>query len=160
MAPPIIELIGVMFVAALIFFGEREIRLGRMDLAQFVLFLILLFRSYDPMRKLSRLHNSFSQALAAAQHVREVLDDHAEIKERPEAIDFKPLRKEIEFHDVHFGYSGRTFRPARRPPDRSGREDGGPGRRVRRREVDPDKASAKVSRSHSGSVLWDGVELR
>ena len=53
MSPPIIELIGVLFVAVLLFFGEREIRLGRMDLAQFVLFIILLFRSYDPMRKLS-----------------------------------------------------------------------------------------------------------
>ncbi|PYS31026.1 MAG: hypothetical protein DMF75_15190 [Acidobacteria bacterium] len=62
MSPPIIELIGVVFIAALLFFGEREIRLGRMDMAQFLLFIFLLFRSYDPMRKLSRLQNSMSQA--------------------------------------------------------------------------------------------------
>src|SRR5438093_4907569 len=67
MAPPIIELIGVLFVAMLLFFGEREIRLGRMNTAQFLTFLFFLARSYDPMRKLSRLQNSFSQALAAAQ---------------------------------------------------------------------------------------------
>src|SRR5204863_7865218 len=106
MAPPIIELIGVLFVAVLLFFGEREIRLGRLDMAQFVLFLVLLFRSYDPMRKLSRLHNSFSQALAAAQHVWEVMDEHAEINEKPNEIEMAPLRREIEFQDVHFGYSG------------------------------------------------------
>src|SRR6267142_7799 len=34
MSPPIIELIGVLFVVALLFFGEREIRLGRMNTAQ------------------------------------------------------------------------------------------------------------------------------
>src|SRR5260370_25709343 len=50
MSPPIIELIGILFIAVLLFFGEREIRLGRMDKAQFLLFLILLVRSYDPMR--------------------------------------------------------------------------------------------------------------
>src|SRR5256714_9841852 len=33
MSPPIIEFIGVLFVVALLFFGEREIRLGRMDYA-------------------------------------------------------------------------------------------------------------------------------
>src|SRR5437879_4280678 len=31
MSPPIIELIGVLFVAVLLFFGEREIRLGRSE---------------------------------------------------------------------------------------------------------------------------------
>src|SRR6267143_5307135 len=91
MSPPIIELIGVLFIAALLFFAEREIRLGRMDLAQFVLFLILLFRSYDPMRKLSRLQNSMSQALAAARHVWEVMDEDAEILEKPNAVDLPPL---------------------------------------------------------------------
>src|SRR3989441_11002502 len=104
MSPPIIELIGVLFVAVLLFFGEREIRLGRMDLAQFVLFFILLFRSYDPMRKLSRLQNSMSQALAAARHVWEVMDEQAEIPERPNAIELPPLQREIQFADVHFGY--------------------------------------------------------
>src|ERR1051326_681736 len=63
MSPPIIELIGMLFVVSLIFFGEREIRLGRNDTAQFFTFVFLLVRSYDPMRKLSRLQNSFEQAL-------------------------------------------------------------------------------------------------
>ena len=43
MSPPIIELIGILFLAALLFFGEREIRLGHMDQAQFLTFLIFLF---------------------------------------------------------------------------------------------------------------------
>src|SRR5437773_1640549 len=42
MAPPTIELVGVLFIAVLLFFGEREIRLGRMDLAQFIAFLAFL----------------------------------------------------------------------------------------------------------------------
>src|SRR5881409_3160511 len=104
MSPPIIELIGVLFIAVLLFFGEREIRLGRMDMAQFLLFLVLLLRSYDPMRKLSRLQNSMSQALAAARHVWEVMDEHAEIIEKPGAIELPPLQQQIEFRDVHFGY--------------------------------------------------------
>jgi subfamily B ATP-binding cassette protein MsbA len=161
MSPPIIELIGVLFIAVLLFFGEREIRLGRMDLAQFLLFIVLLLRSYDPMRKLSRLQNAMSQALAAAQHVWEVLDEHAEIVEKPNAIELQPLHTEIEFHDVRFGYA----------------EEGRPVLRDINLTVSAGRMVALVGESgggkstltkllprfhdpSSGKVLWDGVDLR
>lgn len=161
MSPPIIELIGVLFIAVLLFFGEREIRLGRMDLAQFLLFIVLLLRSYDPMRKLSRLQNAMSQALAAAQHVWEVMDEHAEIVEKPNAIELQPLRNEIEFREVRFGYA----------------EEGRPVLRDINLTVSAGKMVALVGESgggkstltkllprfhdpSSGTVLWDGVDLR
>src|SRR5258705_3837507 len=77
-APPTIELIGVLFIAVLLFFGQREILAGHMNLAQFATFLFFLFRSYDPMRKLSRLQNSMEQALAAAHHFLEIMDERRE----------------------------------------------------------------------------------
>src|SRR4030095_5521017 len=42
MSPPIIELIAVLFIVILLFFGEREIRLERLNTAQFFTFLFLL----------------------------------------------------------------------------------------------------------------------
>jgi ABC-type multidrug transport system fused ATPase/permease subunit len=83
-SPPTIEIIGIVFVVLLLSFGQREIIAGHMNTAQFVTFLFFLFRSYDPMRKLSRLQNSMEQALAAAHHVWEVMDEHAAISEKPE----------------------------------------------------------------------------
>src|SRR6266404_3748511 len=161
MSPPIIELIGVLFIAALLFFAEREIRLGRMDLAQFVLFLILLFRSYDPMRKLSRLQNSMSQALAAARHVWEVLDEHAEIPEATNAINLSPLRRQIEFREVHFGYANEA-RPVLRgvsltvPAGRMvalvGESGGGKSTLT--------KLLPRFHDPTSGAVLWDEIDLR
>src|SRR5688572_3901464 len=84
-APPAIEMVGIVFVVFLIFFGQQEIVSGRMNAAQFLAFLLFLFRSYDPMRKLSRLQNSMEQALAAAHHVWEVMDEHAELPEKKNA---------------------------------------------------------------------------
>ena len=84
-SPPIIEMIGILFVVLLLFFGQREIVAERLTTAQFLAFIVFLFRSYDPMRKLSRLQNSLEQALAAAQHVWEVMDEHATIKEKKDA---------------------------------------------------------------------------
>ena len=161
MSPPIIELIGVLFIAALLFFAEREIRLGRMDLAQFVLFLILLFRSYDPMRKLSRLQNSMSQALAAARHVWEVMDEAAEIPEKPNAVRLSPLQHEIELRDVHFGYGDESRAvlrgvsltvPAGKLVALVGQSGGGKSTLT--------KLLPRFHDPTSGAVLWDGIDLR
>ncbi|HVS21076.1 MAG TPA: ABC transporter ATP-binding protein [Pyrinomonadaceae bacterium] len=161
MSPPIIELIGVLFIAALLFFGEREVRLGRMDLAQFVLFLILLFRSYDPMRKLARLQNSMSQALAAARHVWEVMDEQAEIPERQNAVELAPLQREIEFREVRFGYEneGRAVLrgvslvvPAGSMVALVGESGGGKSTLT--------KLLPRFHDPTAGAVLWDGINLR
>ncbi len=111
-APPTIEMIGVVFVVFLLFFGQREIIAGRMSAAQFLTFLFFLFRSYDPMRKLSRLHNAMEQALAAAHHVFEVMDEQARIPEKQNAVDLSPLQREIELRNVSFDYAdtGRRIR--------------------------------------------------
>ncbi len=133
-APPTIEMIGVIFVVFLLFFGQREILSGNMNVAQFLTFLFFLFRSYDPMRKLSRLQNSMEQALAAAHHVWEVMDEHAEISEKKDAIALPPLKQELELRDISFGYGGDTRSVTKLLP----------------RFHDPS----------SGAVLWDGIDLR
>ena len=161
MSPPIIEFIGVLFVAALLVFGEREIRLGRMDTAQFLTFIFFLFRSYDPMRKLSRLQNSMSQALAAARHVWEVMDEQAEIPERADAIELPPFRNEIEFRDVHFGYANETrsvlrgvslIVPAGKMVALVGESGGGKSTLT--------KLLPRFHDPSAGAVLWDGIDLR
>ena len=161
MSPPIIELIGVLFIVVLIFFGEREIRLGHMNQAQFLTFMVVLGRSYDPMRKLARLHNSFAQALAAAQHVWEVMDEHAEVSEKPGAIDLPPLQEEIEFRDVHFGYGDESRAvllgvsltvPAGKLVALVGQSGGGKSTLT--------KLLPRFHDPTSGAVLWDGIDLR
>lgn len=161
MSPPIIEFIGILFVAALLFFGEREIRLGRMNQAQFLTFLIFLFRSYDPMRKLSRLQNSMQQAFAAARHVWEVMDERAEIPEKANAVELPPLKDEIEFRQVHFGYAneGRTVLqgvslrvPVGNMVALVGESGGGKSTLT--------KLLPRFHDPTSGGVFWDGIDLR
>ena len=161
MSPPIIELIGMLAIAALLFFGEREIRLGRMNQAQFLTFLLFLFRSYDPMRKLSRLQNSLSQALAAARHVWEVLDERSEIPEKPNAIELSPLRSEIELRQVSFGYANEGRKvlqdvnltvPVGKMVALVGESGGGKSTLT--------KLMPRFHDPTSGAVLWDGTDLR
>jgi subfamily B ATP-binding cassette protein MsbA len=160
-SPPVIEMIGIIFVVLLLFFGQREIMGGHMDTAQFVTFLFFLFRSYDPMRKLSRLQNSLEQAFAAAHHVWEVMDEHAEIQEKPDAVALSPLRNQIELQHVSFGYANETRSvlrdvslviPARTMVALVGESGGGKSTLT--------KLLPRFHDPVSGSVTWDGTNLR
>ncbi|HEX8458021.1 MAG TPA: ABC transporter transmembrane domain-containing protein [Pyrinomonadaceae bacterium] len=161
-APPMIELIGVIAVAVLLYFGRREIMAGNMNPAQFLTFLFFLFSSYDPMRKLSRLQNALEVALAAARHVWEVMDEQAETPERVGAIELKPLRERIELRDVSFEYANTEERtvlrsinldiPAGQMVALVGESGGGKS-----------TLSKLILRFHdpiAGAILWDGTDLR
>ena len=160
-SPPTIELIGMIFVVLLLFFGQQEIIAGRLNAAQFVTFLIFLFRSYDPMRKLSRLQNSMEQALAAAHHVWEVMDEHAIIEEKPNARVLPSLQSEIELRKVSFGYANESRAVLRdvslRIPKGTmvalvGESGGGKSTLT--------KLLPRFHDPSSGQVLWDGMDLK
>jgi len=160
-APPTIEMIGVVFVVLLLFFGQREITIGRLSAAQFLTFLFFLFRSYDPMRKLSRLHNAMEQALAAAHHVWEVMDEDKRIPEKENAFALAPLKHEIELRNVSFDYADEA-RPVLREVNLHipagtmvalvGESGGGKSTLT--------KLLPRFHDPVSGAVLWDGVNLR
>ena len=160
-SPPTIELIGMLFVVLLLFFGQQEIIAGRLNAAQFVTFLIFLFRSYDPMRKLSRLQNSMEQALAAAHHVWEVMDERAIIEEKPNARVLPSLGSEIELRNVSFGYANESRAVLRdvslRIPKGTmvalvGESGGGKSTLT--------KLLPRFHDPSSGKVLWDGMDLK
>jgi subfamily B ATP-binding cassette protein MsbA len=160
-APPAIEMIGVVFIVFLLYFGRSEIVAGRMNAAQFLTFLFFLFRSYDPMRKLSRLQNNMEQALAAAHHVWEIMDEHRELQEKKDAVELPALSRAIELRNVSFGYANEdrsvlrdvTLKIPRGTMVALVGESGG-GKST---------LTKLLPRFHdpvSGGVYWDGIDLR
>ena len=103
-SPPTIELIGIVAVIVFFYFGLREINARAMDAAQFFTFLFFLFRSYDPMRKISRQHNELTKAFAAARDVWDILDENEILPEKPDAVALAPLQDKIELKGVSFKY--------------------------------------------------------
>lgn len=103
-SPPTIETVGFVALLVLLYFGLREINDGRLDTAQFGAFMYFLFRSYDPMRKISRQHNEISKAFAAAKDVWDVLDENDVLPERANAVELKPLTQRVELQNVSFAY--------------------------------------------------------
>jgi ATP-binding cassette, subfamily B, bacterial MsbA len=106
-SPPTIEIIGIVAIVILFYFGLREINSGAMEAAQFFAFLFFLFQSYDPMRKISRQHNEITKAFAAAKDVWDVLDEHEHLPEKPGAAKLQSLREKIKLENVSFHYQNK-----------------------------------------------------
>ncbi len=104
LSPPVIELMGMLGAAGFILYAQRIIAAQQMTLGEFLGFLFFLFSLYDPVRKLSRIHNAMQHALAASSRVFALMDRHTEMTDKSDAIRLKGFQDKIEFRRVSFHY--------------------------------------------------------
>jgi subfamily B ATP-binding cassette protein MsbA len=79
---PLMDTIGAMAIAMMLFIGRNEILHGRMTMGLFGAFIILLFKLYDPVRKFAYFYNSFQQAMGASASIFGFFDTEDDVKER------------------------------------------------------------------------------
>ncbi|MCW5957480.1 MAG: ATP-binding cassette domain-containing protein [Pyrinomonadaceae bacterium] len=160
-SPPTIEIIGFIALLVLLYFGLREINAERLDASQFFAFMYFLFRSYDPMRKISRQHNEISKAFAAAKDVWDVLDETEVLPEKENGVELEPLKEQIELREISFNYQNDTKKiidgislEVKKGSVVALVGESGSGKssliKIVQRLYDPTE----------GSVIWDGVDIR
>jgi subfamily B ATP-binding cassette protein MsbA len=102
---PLMDTIGAIAIAMLLFIGRNEILHGRMTIGIFGAFIILLFKLYDPVRKFAYFYNSFQQAMGASTSIFGFFDTEDDVKERAHPIPLQHFKQSIQFQDVGFSYS-------------------------------------------------------
>src|ERR1035441_8324004 len=102
---PLMDSIGAVAIAMLLFIGRNEILHGHMTMGMFGAFIILLFKLYDPVRKFAYFYNSFQQAMGASSSIFGFFDTEDDVKERPHAVTLKRFQRSIQFQTVGFSYS-------------------------------------------------------
>jgi subfamily B ATP-binding cassette protein MsbA len=102
--PPLMEFLGGIAIAGALWYGSREIAMGRLTAGEFTSFVTALLLMYGPVKKLSRVNANLQQAAAAAERIFELLDLHTEVRQAPDAKPLPPFRDAIEFREVVFQY--------------------------------------------------------
>jgi subfamily B ATP-binding cassette protein MsbA len=99
---PIMEILGVVGLAAVIYVGGHEVFDGKMTVGEFTAFITAVGLVFEPVRKLSGTYAKIQDALAASERVFDVLDSKVTIQdgERPLEEDIK----KIEFKGVKLRY--------------------------------------------------------
>ncbi|HEX7157566.1 MAG TPA: ABC transporter ATP-binding protein [Edaphobacter sp.] len=103
---PLMDAIGSVGIALLLWMGRIWIQHGSMTPGSFIAFLIAVFTLYDPVRKFALFYNSFQQALGASEEIFRFMDAQDDVREKKRAIVLKGFEKEICFEHVSFGYKG------------------------------------------------------
>jgi subfamily B ATP-binding cassette protein MsbA len=101
---PLMDWLGAVAIAGLLFFGRDRILHGNWTPGTFVAFLAAVILLYDPVRKLPVYYNSFQQAVGASEEVFRFIDAQDEVHERKGAVKLKGFQDAIEFRDLHFKY--------------------------------------------------------
>ncbi len=98
------ELLGGVFVAFVIWYGGHQVLKGNSTPGTFFSFLTALVMIYEPIKSLSRVNSTIQQGMAAAVRVFSILDITPAITDHPQALAAKPLKDTVEFRDVSFTY--------------------------------------------------------
>ncbi len=103
-ASPVIEFFGAITIVGLLTYARLQIKAGSMTTGEFSSFVIALLMLYEPVKRLTGIHNIFQQALGASQKVFEYLDRDQHVKEKPGAANLAHFEKAIHFDNVSFRY--------------------------------------------------------
>ena len=104
MASPLIEFFGALTIVGLLTYARTQIKAQQMTAGEFTSFVIALLMLYEPVKRLTGIHNIFQQGMGAAEHVFRYLDQEVRVREKPNALRLRTLRESIVFRDVSFRY--------------------------------------------------------
>ena len=105
---PIIEFFGAITIVGLLTYARTQIKAGEMTSGQFTGFVFALLLLYEPVKRLTGIHNIFQQAVGASQRVFEYIDRPQRIIDNPALPDLGPFGREILFDNISFRYPGAT----------------------------------------------------
>ncbi len=108
MQHPLMEFIGGIAIALIIWFGGHEVISGHSTPGTFFAFLTALIAAYEPVKGVTRINSTIQQGLAAATRVFDLLDMEPEIQDKPDAKELSPFSSTIEFRSVSFSYDGKN----------------------------------------------------
>ena len=101
---PLMELIGAIGLAFLIWFGGYLVFKGTITVGGFFSFVVALFMLYKPFKSIARAYSKVQAVLPAAERIFEMMDRKATVINKKNAIEFIELKKGINFENVSFSY--------------------------------------------------------
>jgi ABC-type multidrug transport system fused ATPase/permease subunit len=101
---PTVELIATGATAIVLWFGGQLVVQDLVTLGVLVAFLSYVTQFFRPIRELSQVYTTMQSAMAAGEHIFQLLDTEPEIQDPEVPQEPEHLRGAIEFRDVRLSY--------------------------------------------------------
>ena len=102
---PVVETLTVVSMGLVVVVGGIRVFDGALEIGFLVAFLIYVQRFFEPIRTLTLQYTMFQRAMASGARIFELLDISPEMQDKPDAATLPPIRGEVVFDDVCFGYT-------------------------------------------------------
>ncbi len=104
---PLMEFIGAIGLAFLIWFGGYLVFKGTITVGGFFSFVAALFMLYKPFKSIARAYGKVQAVLPAAERIFGMMDRKPTVINKKNAIKFIELKKGINFKNVSFSYENK-----------------------------------------------------
>ena len=101
---PLMDLLQPVVISLLLLYARDKILLKQMTLGMFFAFVVALFKSYEPVKRMGSVYQQFQQAEGATIQVFKFLDLAEEEQDAPGAAALPVFSRGIEFENVNFSY--------------------------------------------------------
>lgn len=107
LASPVSELIGVLIVACILFYGGVLILNSNSELSpsQFIAYIAVYSQLLIPIKNLSQGYANIPRGMASAERIFKLLDAPINVKQASDAVNLNTFNSQIEFKNVGFQYS-------------------------------------------------------
>jgi subfamily B ATP-binding cassette protein MsbA len=104
LSSPLIEFLAAVTIVGLLAYARDQIKAHTMTADGFMTFIFALLLLYEPVKRLTGIHNIFQQALGASERVFEYLVRPDDIRSKPGARRLAEFKQGIAFRGVSFRY--------------------------------------------------------
>ncbi|MBT8274840.1 MAG: ABC transporter ATP-binding protein/permease [Bacteroidia bacterium] len=105
LASPTSEVLGIIVIAALMWYGGRLVLVeGSLDAELFIVYLALAYQILTPAKAISKASYSVKKGNAAAERVLEILETESAIKDKPGAVDKSDFNENVAIDNISFKY--------------------------------------------------------
>lgn len=101
LASPLSEFLGIATVAALLWYGSRQVFSGALDAVTFITFIFAFYNVIDPAKNMAKATSNIQRGIGAFERIEQLLDAKNAL---PEAADAQPI---VAFNDsIHYRQVG------------------------------------------------------
>jgi subfamily B ATP-binding cassette protein MsbA len=105
LSSPVMELLGGIGIAFIIWFGGLRVMDGTSTPGTFFSFLTAVMMLYDPVKQLAKLNNTIQEGMASATRIFDVLEEESTILETKNPEQLSGTSFDVEFEHVSFSYN-------------------------------------------------------
>jgi ABC-type multidrug transport system fused ATPase/permease subunit len=101
---PFVDFLSAVATAVVLGYGGYLLAGGDISVGTLFAFILYVSNFFDPVQQLSQLYNTFLAAVAALDKIMDVMDEDAEVVDRPDAGELGVIEGHVRLEGLRFGY--------------------------------------------------------